>query len=324
MRSGNLRRKILGLISSFFPSSGRHLTWHVTTYYSLVRPACIKTTSSSSDFRIPLHRKPLENASGGMGENGKMHLHACFSLNDKVCHLPRFSSHSAMLSMLPFQSFALLFLIFGSLTGSDHGVGDTSSQLLYDGMDGLGNLELPSTNEASAASSNSGGKQQSLDVPATLQSDQCHLENNKIPSGKRRRRQQLPQFCPQPLAPTGEAHQQQRQDNNGDLKINTGSFRGRRSKKPDPNFLPDVLIISPEREQKRPEDICPPTHPPINGVIPLTIPLCALDQYARPDTHVGFAGMYALENCNPCTLYSFYAKGLLPLTILCSFIWLLY
>lgn len=217
-------------------------------------------------------------------------------------------SHSAMLSMLPCQLFALLYLMFGSLVGSSPGVrvGDTPSRLPYDGTDGLGNLaslDLASKSEVWAPSPNSDGNWQSLGVSATLQSDQCQLENNKTPSGKRRHRRQLPQSCPQPLAPIGEAHQQQRQNNNGDIRIHTGPFRGRNSKKPDPNLLPDVLIISPEREQTRPDDICPPTYPPINGVIPLTIPLCALDQDAKPDSHVVFAGMYALENCNFCTLY---------------------
>lgn len=218
--------------------------------------------------------------------------------------------HSAMLR---FQLCALLVLMFGFLTGSDPGlrVGDTPSQSPYDGMNGLGSLvspDLASTSGASAPSPNFDGNQESLTVPAALQSDHCQLENNKTPSGKRRHRRQLSQSCPQLQAPIGVAHQQQWQNNNGDVQIPAGSFRGRNSKKPDPNFLPDVLVVSPERAQKRPEDICPPTHSPINGVIPLTIPLCALDQYAKPDSHVGFAGMYALENCNPCTLYSFYAK----------------
>lgn len=222
---------------------------------------------------------------------------------------------SAMLSIPPFQLCALLFLIFGSLIGSDPGlrVGDTPSLPPYDGIDRLGNLaspDLASTNEVSAGSPNSDSNQQSSSVPAHPQSYQCPPENKNIPSGKRRRRRQLPRHCPQPLAPIGEAHQQQRQNNNGDIKIHTGPFRGRKRKKPDPNILPDVLILSPEREQKRPGDICPPTHPPINGVIPLTIPLCALDQYAKPDNHAGYAGMYALEDCNPCTLYSFSFKWL--------------
>lgn len=228
--------------------------------------------------------------------------------------------YSAMLSIPPFQLCALLFLIFGSPIGSDPGlrVGDTPSQLPYDGIDRLGNLaspDLASTNEFSAGSPNSDSHQQSSSVPAITQSYQCPPENNKIPSGKRRHRRQLLQFCPQPLAPIGEAHQQQRQNNNGDIKIHTGPFRGRNRKKPKPNILPDVLIISPEREQKWPGDICPPTHPPINGVIPLTIPLCALDQYAKPDNHVGYAGMYALEDYNPCTLYFIFVKWLLSLAL---------
>lgn len=223
--------------------------------------------------------------------------------------------------MLSIPPFALLFLIFGSLIGSDPGlrVGDTPSQFPYDGIDRLGNLASPglaSMNEVSAGSPNSDSNQQSSSVPANPQSYQCPPENNKIPSGKRRRRRQLPQFCPQPLAPIGEAHRQQRQNNNRVIKIHTGPFRGRNSKKPDPNILPDVLILPPEREHKRPGDICPPTHPPINGVIPLTIPLCALDQYAKPDNHVGFAGMYTLEDCNPCTLYSLSVKW--PLSIALS------
>lgn len=215
-----------------------------------------------------------------------------------------------MLSILPFQLFALLFLIFGSFIGSDPGlrVGDSLSQLPYDGIDSLGKPALPdlaSRNEVSAESPNSDSNQQSSSVPASPQNCQCPPDNNKISSGKRRGRRQLPQFCPQPLVPIGEAHQQQRQNNNGDLKINRGTFRGRNRKTPGPNIVPD-FIIPEEREQKRPGDICPPIHPPINGVIPLTIPLCALDQYAKPDNHVGYAGMYALEYSNPCTLYSFY------------------
>lgn len=222
-------------------------------------------------------------------------------------------SHPAMLSMLPFQLFALLFLIFGSVAGSDPGfqVGDTPSQLLYDATDGLGNLaslDLASTSGDLAQSPNSDSNQQSLGIPATLQSDQCQVQNNKIPSGRRRRRRQLPQYCPQPLAPAGEGPQQQRQNSNGDLKIHSGPSRGRNRKKPDPNLIPDVLMISPESEQKKPKDICPPTHPPIGGVIPLTIPLCALDEHARPDRHIGFAGMYALEYCDPCMLHLFFGR----------------
>lgn len=229
-----------------------------------------------------------------------------------------------MLSIPPFQLCAL-FLICGSLIASDPGirVGDTPSQAPYDGTDILGNPaspDLASTNEVSAGSPNSDSNQQSSSVPANPQSYQCPPENNKIPSGKRWRRRQLPQFCPQPLVPIGEAHQQQRQNNNGVLKIHTGPFRGRNSMKPDPNILPDVLIIPPECELKSPGDICPPTDPPINGVIPLTIPLCALDQYAKPDNHVEFAGMYALEDCNPCTLISFSVKWLLSL----HYPWLFY
>lgn len=232
-------------------------------------------------------------------------------------------SCSAMRSMPPFKLCALLSLISGSLIGShpDLRVGDTTPQLAYDGMDGLENLfypDLASTNEVSAPSPNSDSNQQISSVPATPQTDQCSLENNKTPSGKRRRRRQLPQSCPQPLAPVGEAHQKQGRNNDADIRIQTGPFRGHNSKKPDPNFLPDVLILSPDREQKRPGDICPPTHPPINGVIPLTIPLCAVDQYARPDNHAGFAGMYALEYCSPCTLLSFSAKW--PLSLASSIV----
>lgn len=229
-------------------------------------------------------------------------------------------SYSAMLSIPPLQRCAVLFLIFCSFIGSDPGlrIGDTPSQLPYDGIDRLGNLaspDLASTNEVSAESSNSDSNQHSSSVPASPQSYECPPENKKIPSGERRRRRQLPHFCPQPLAPIGEAQQQQRHNNNGVIKIHTGPFRGRNRKKPDPNILPDVFILSPEREQKRPEDICPPTYPPINGVIPLTIPLCALDQYAKPDNQVGYAGMYALEECNPCMLYSFPVKWLLSLEL---------
>lgn len=223
--------------------------------------------------------------------------------------------HPAMLSMLLFQLFALLFLTSFFAAGSDPDlpVGDTPFQLPYDGADGLGNLASPdqtSTNKVLAQSPNSDSNQQSLGLPATLQSAQCQLENINTPSGKGRRRRQLPQYCPQPLAPAGEEPQQQRQINNGDLELHTGPFRGRNGKKPDPNIIPDVFIVSPESEQKRQDEICPPIHPPIHGVIPLTIPLCALDEHARPDRHIGFAGMYALEHCNPCMLYLFSPKRL--------------
>lgn len=229
-------------------------------------------------------------------------------------------SYSAMLSIPPSQLCALLFLIFGSFVGSDTGlsIGDTPTQLPYDGIDRLGNLassDLASTNEVSAESPNSDSNQHSSSVPASPQSYRCPPESNKIPSDRRRRRRQLPQFCPQPLVPIGEAHQQQRHNNNGVIKIHTGPFRGRNRKQPGSNILPDVLIIPPEREQERPRDICPPTHPPINSVIPLTIPLCALDQYAKPDNRVGYAGMYALEECNPCTSYSHSVKWHLSLAL---------
>lgn len=238
-----------------------------------------------------------------------MQLHACFSynhLNNKVCHQTLVLSHPAMISMLPFQLFALLFLIFDSISGSDAGlrVGDTPSHIPYDGKDGLGN---PASLEQSP---NSDSNQQSLGLQATLQTGQCQPGNNKTPSGKRRRRRQLPQDCPQPPAPAGEDPQRQHRNNNGDIKIHTGPFRGRSSKKPDPNLSPDDFIMSPESEEMRPKEICPPIYPPIDGVIPLTIPLCALDEDARPDTHMGFAGMYALEYCNPCMLYLFSAKRL--------------
>ncbi|MCJ1347080.1 hypothetical protein MMC31_005301 [Peltigera leucophlebia] len=213
--------------------------------------------------------------------------------------------HPAMLSMLLFQLFALLFLTSFFAAGSDPDlrVGDTPFQLPYDGADGLGNLASPDqtlTNKVLAQSPNSDSNQQSLGLPATLQSAQCQLENINTPSGKGRRRRQLPQYCPQPLAPAGEEPQQQRQINNGDLKIHTGPFRGRNGKKPDPNIIPDVFIVSPESEQKRQNEICPPIHPPIHGVIPLTIPLCALDEHARPDRHIGFAGMkFSAWGCLP-------------------------
>ena len=222
-------------------------------------------------------------------------------LNNKVCHQTLLLSHPAMLSILPFQLFALLFLIFGSISGSDPGlrVGDTPSQIPYDGIDGLGNLA------SLEQSPNSDSTQQNLGLPATLQTGQCQPGNNKTPSGKRRRRRQLPQYCPQPLVPAGENNHQQHQNNYQNLNINTGPSKSRKRKRPDPNLNPDVFIMSPESEEKWPEEICPPIHPPIDGVIPLTIPLCALDEHASPDTHMGFASMYALEYCNPCMLYSF-------------------
>lgn len=250
--------------------------------------------------------------SGGIcnGWELKINLH----VNNEVCHQP---SYSAMLSIPLFQLCVLLFL--GSFVGSDPGlrVGDTPSQLPYDGIDSLGKPAFPdlaSTNELSAESPNSDSNQQSSGVPASTQSYQCPPDNKKIPSGKRRGRRQLPQFCPQPLVPIGEAHQQQRQNSNEDIKINRGASRGRQRKTPGPNILPD-FITPPELEHKRPGDICPPIHPPINGVIPLTIPLCALDQYAKPDNHVGYAGMYALEYSNPCTLHSFSVKWQLSLVL---------
>lgn len=215
-------------------------------------------------------------------------------------------SHPAMLSMLHFQLFALHFLISGSISGSDPGLraGDTPSQIPDDGKDGLGNLV------SLEQSPNSDSNQQSLGLPATLQTGQCQPGKNKTPSGKRSRRRQLPQYCPQPLTPAGEGHNQQHQNNNEDLNTNTGPSRGRTSKRPDPNLNPDVFIMPPESEEKWPEEICPPIHPPIDGTIPLTIPLCALDEHARPDTHMGFAGMYALEYCNPCMLFLFSTKRL--------------
>lgn len=217
--------------------------------------------------------------------------------------------YPAMLSMLPFQLFALLFLTFGSISGFDPGlrVGDTPSQIPYDGKDGPGNLA------SLEQSPNSDSNQYNLGLPATLQTGKCQPGNNETPSGKRRRRRQLPQSCPQPLVPAGEGNHQQNQNNNQDLNRNTGPSRGRKRKRPDPNINPDVFIMSPESEEKWPEWICPPIHSPIDGVIPLTIPLCALDEYASPDSHMGFAGMYALEHCSPCMLYLFSTQRLLRL-----------
>lgn len=229
-----------------------------------------------------------------------------YHLNNKVFHQTPVLSHPAMLSMLHFQLFALHFLISGSISGSDPGLraGDTPSQIPDDGKDGLGNLV------SLEQSPNSDSNQQSLGLPATLQTGQCQPGKNKTPSGKRSRRRQLPQYCSQPLTPAGEGHNQQHQNNNQDLNINTGPSRGRKSKRPDPNLIPDVFIMPPESEEKWPEEICPPIHPPIDGVIPLTIPLCALDEHARPDTNMGFAGMYALEYCNLCMLSLFSTKRL--------------
>lgn len=223
-----------------------------------------------------------------------------------------------MISMFPFQLLALLFLPLSSVVGSDPGlrVSDTSFQLPYYSIDGLGSLaspDLSTTNRVLVQSPISDSNQQNLGLSATLQSAQCQFENLETPSGKRRRRRQLPQFCPQPLAPAREGPREQRQNNNGDLKIHTGPSRGRNGKKQDPNLVPDVFIVSPESEQKRPNEICPPIHPPINGIIPLTIALCALDEDARPDKHVGFAGMYVLEYCNPCMLSLFLPSDTLSL-----------
>lgn len=216
-----------------------------------------------------------------------------------------------MPSLLSYQRVSLLLTSFGSVAGYDLGI-HAGHDAAPDGLGNLASAEFASIDNIWAQVRNSESSQPSLEEPTTLQSDQCQPDHNQTTRSKRYQRRGNAKYCAprqELTSPPGAAGQQPQNHNDAVRMRPDQNDAVVRKKRPSRKLIrPAGQVPVPEPN----ETVCRPIYPNAKNIIPL----CALDILATEDPNPEYAGMWALEQCEPCTSDSFTATSsysLIPL-----------